>query len=145
MGAFDTTFAAAYAVFDQPGLFGKAAVQSYLHRDLRDRLVERIEEGEKLEVDFYVESVPDPGIDWTFEYKDSPAVNRLKDLGDFNVEVPVSSPELREGENELVIRIVDGEGHEEQIVVGFNWDPSPLPVNSHAPSGVTAMSLITSS
>ena len=57
-------------------------------------------------VDFYVESVPDPGIDWTYEYKDSPAVNRLKDLGDFNVEVPVDSPGLREGTNQLLISIV---------------------------------------
>jgi hypothetical protein len=78
-------------------------------------------------VAFYVESVPDPGIDWTYEYKDSPSVNRLKDAGDFNVEVPVATPELRAGANELRIRIVDGAGVEEQVAVAFDWDPTPLP------------------
>ena len=81
------------------------------------------------EVDFYVESVPDPGIDWTYEYKDSPAVNRLKDLGDFNVEVPVDSPVLREGENELLIHVVDGDGRDEQVTVSFRFDPTPLPAH----------------
>lgn len=76
---------------------------------------------------FYVEAVPDPGIDWTYEYKDSPAVNRLRDLGDFNVEVPVASPELREGENELVIRVVDANGTESVARVEFTWDSTPLP------------------
>jgi hypothetical protein len=80
------------------------------------------------EVGFYVESVPDQGIDWTYEYKDSPAVNRLKDLGDFNVEVPVDSPELREGQNTLLIRVVDSAPQEERVEVRFTWDPTPLPV-----------------
>jgi hypothetical protein len=79
-------------------------------------------------VAFYVEAVPDPGIDWTYEYKDSPAVNRLKDLGDFNVEVPVASPDLRVGDNELLIRVEDGAGSEAQARVAFDWDPTPLPV-----------------
>lgn len=77
--------------------------------------------------DFYVEAVPDPGIDWTYEYKDSPAVNRLKDLGDFNVEVPVTTSDLREGANELTIRIVDAKGAEEQATVHVEWDPRSLP------------------
>jgi len=77
--------------------------------------------------EFYVESVPDPGIDWTFEYKDSPAVNRLKDLGDFNVEIPVGSPELRAGANRLTIRVVDGAGEQAQADVDLTWDPTPLP------------------
>ena len=79
-------------------------------------------------VDFYVESVADPGIDWTYEYKDSPAVNRLRDLGDFNVEVPVAWTELRAGANELVIAVVDGAGTSEQVTVAFDFDPDPLPV-----------------
>ena len=80
------------------------------------------------EVYFYVESVPDPGIDWTYEYKDSPAVNRLKDLGDFNVEVPVASPDLREGENTLLIRVVDGDGKSESVSICFTWNPVPIPL-----------------
>ncbi len=80
-------------------------------------------------VAFYVESVPDPGIDWTYEYKDSPAVNRLKDLGDFNVEIPVDSSELHEGSNDLTISIVDGSGQEERVSVDVSWDPTPLPVD----------------
>ncbi len=81
------------------------------------------------EVYFYVEEVPDPGIDWTYQYKDSPAVNRLKDLGDFNVEVPVDAPQLREGENALVLRVVDGKGKEESVEIHFTWDPTPLPAD----------------
>lgn len=77
---------------------------------------------------FYVEEVPDPGIDWTFEYKNSPAVNRLKDLGDFNVEVPVSAPELRSGENTLVISVQGSGGDLEHVTVHFTWDPTPLPL-----------------
>jgi hypothetical protein len=80
-------------------------------------------------VSFYVESVPDPGIDWTYEYKDSPAVNRLKDLGDFNVEVPADTPDLRPGENELRIVVIDGSGREEEARVSFDWDPEPLPAD----------------
>jgi hypothetical protein len=79
------------------------------------------------EVPFYVESVPDPGIDWTFEYKDSPAVNRLKDLGDFNIEIPATSRELREGPNGLTIRITGIDGGTEETAVAFDWDPRPLP------------------
>lgn len=77
---------------------------------------------------FYVESVPDPGIDWTYEYKDSPAVNRLKDLGDFNCEVPVASPELREGNNSLLIHVEDGAGQVEEVTINFTFDPTPVPV-----------------
>jgi len=60
----------------------------------------------------YVEHVPDSGIDWTFEYEDSPSVNRLKDLGDFNVEIPVVGSDLRAGDNQLKLRIEDASGAE---------------------------------
>lgn len=80
------------------------------------------------EVFFYVEHVPDPGIDWTYEYKDSPAVNRLKDLGDFNVEIPVTASELKSGDNQLLIVIEDARGHVERATVDFSWDPEPLPL-----------------
>ncbi|MCA9902459.1 MAG: hypothetical protein KC547_01270 [Anaerolineae bacterium] len=75
---------------------------------------------------FYVEHVPDPGIDWTYEYKNSIAVNRLKDAGDFNVEVPVATPELRAGENRLRIFIEAADGKTAQADVTFTWDPTPL-------------------
>ncbi|MCP4664682.1 MAG: hypothetical protein GY856_55575, partial [bacterium] len=55
LGVHDCSFATTYAVFDQPDLFGKAAVVSFFHRDLRDELTARIEKGAKLEVDFYLE------------------------------------------------------------------------------------------
>ncbi len=55
LGVHDCSFAALYAVFDQPGLFGKAAILSFFQRDLRDELTARIGKGAKLEVDFYLE------------------------------------------------------------------------------------------
>lgn len=79
-------------------------------------------------IHFRVEDVPDPGIDWTYEYKDSPAVNRLKDLGDFNIEIPVAESELKEGDNRLVIELEDAEGDKVSETVHFSWDPAPLPV-----------------
>ena len=83
------------------------------------------------EVYFYVEHIPDPGIDWTYQYKDSPAVNRLKDLGDFNVELPIDTPGLREGENVLALRVEDADGHIFNKTVTFIWNPEPvrLPLN----------------
>jgi hypothetical protein len=79
-------------------------------------------------IDFYVERVPDPGIDWTYQYKDSPAVNRLRDLGDFNVEIPTDTPHLRAGRNELRLSVVDGTGREDQVSIDLDWDPTPLPI-----------------
>lgn len=80
------------------------------------------------EVYFYVESVPDPGIDWTYMYKDSPAVNRLKDQGDFNVEIPVNSPELSPGKNDLMLLIEDANGETAEINLKINWDPNKVPL-----------------
>lgn len=77
---------------------------------------------------FYVEHVPAGRMDWTFEYKDSIAVNRLKDPGDFNVEVPVSSPDLKEGDNQLLIQVEGGNGEIESITVDFTYDPTPVPL-----------------
>ena len=76
---------------------------------------------------FRVEDIPDPGLDWTFEYKNSPAVNRLKDLGDFNIEIPVTTPDLKEGDNCLIIDCKDAERKRVVAEVNFSWDPSPLP------------------
>jgi hypothetical protein len=75
---------------------------------------------------FYVEEVPDPGIDWTYEYKDSPAINRLKDKGDFNVEIPITAPELREGDNTVLLRVLDASEDEQTVEVDFSWDPEPV-------------------
>lgn len=78
-------------------------------------------------VPFYVESIADPGIDWTFMYKDSPAVNRLKDIGDFNVEVPVADSGLRAGDNIIGLTVLDADGFEASVDISFSWDPSPIP------------------
>jgi len=80
------------------------------------------------EVFFYVESVPDPGIDWTYMYKDSPAVNRLKDLGDFNIEIPVNIPELLPGNNNLLLIFEAACGETAEVEIIFDWDPTPVPL-----------------
>jgi hypothetical protein len=77
---------------------------------------------------FYVENVADPGIDWTYEYKNSPAVNRLKDLGDFNVEIPTSAPELRAGDNVVRLEVEDAHGQRQTTDVRFTYDPTPVPL-----------------
>ncbi len=74
----------------------------------------------------YVEHIADPGIDWTYEYKDSPSVNRLKDLGDFNIEIPVAGADLRSGDNLLTLRIKDASGAEGSAEVRFTFDEIPL-------------------
>lgn len=83
-------------------------------------------------VDFYVEHVPEPpGIDWTYEYKDSPAFLRLRRRGQFVVEIPTSAPMLEAGSNTLAVRIQDSEGSviEEQISFEWNPDPPSLPLD----------------
>lgn len=75
----------------------------------------------------YIEAVPDPGIDWTYQYKESPSVNRLRDLGDFNIEIPTSSPELRPGNNELELRVTDSSGQSVTADLTFSYDSEPLP------------------
>ena len=77
---------------------------------------------------FYVDPVPDPGIDWTTQYKDSPAGLRLKDQGDFAVEFPVTAPELRPGPNRLALSVRDARGLEARTRLGFEWNPEPLPL-----------------
>lgn len=88
---------------------------------------------------FYVESVPDlvlragrhgswfaSPIDWRLQYKDSPAALRLKELGDFNIEIPASSTDLRDGNNSLQIEIEDHGKVSERVAMEFAWDPAPV-------------------
>lgn len=86
----------------------------------------RLNNGE--DVYFYVETVSDKCLDWTYQYKNSPAVNRLKDVGDFNIEIPIDSPYLRVGENHLLIIIQDANHVREEVEVTFTWDDRPVPL-----------------
>jgi len=87
----------------------------------------RLNEGPKTY--FYVEQIPEPlDLDWRFQYKQSPARLRLKDRGDFNIEIPVISPELKAGSNRLVIEVEDSKGQMERSEVEFIWDPTPVPL-----------------
>ncbi len=77
----------------------------------------------------YVDHVPDLGIDWTYEYKNSPAVNRLKDLGDFNIEIPVLGSNLMNGDNILVFLIEDANGTKVSSEVRFTFYEAPLEID----------------
>ncbi|MDO9545266.1 MAG: hypothetical protein Q7J07_00765 [Pelolinea sp.] len=78
------------------------------------------------EVYFRVENISDPGIDWTYQYKDSPAVNRLKDIGDFNIELPIDFLGLKAGENKLTLFFEDSAEQYLEVEIIFTWDPSPI-------------------
>jgi len=80
------------------------------------------------ETAFHVEAIADPGIDWTTQYKDSPAELRCRDLGDFTIEVPVTDAALAEGENRLAVAIEDAAGRNECATLAFAWDPRPVPL-----------------
>ena len=54
--------------------------------------------------------------------------NRLLSAGDFNIEIPVSSPCLAAGKNRLTIRITDADGQSNEATMTFDWDPKPLPL-----------------
>jgi hypothetical protein len=117
--------------------YGRYQMFRYRHRDLN--VIGRVEGAawplrharwrlnQAEPVPFYVEQVPDPGIDWTREYKGSPAVNRLKDLGDFNVEIPVTHPALVPGSNGLTLEFADQRG-ESSDLVSLEWNPRPVPL-----------------
>jgi len=77
---------------------------------------------------FYVEPTPDPGLDWSYEYKDSPARLRLIGAGDFNLEIPVDAPELAPGGNHVTVEILDREGGRHEAHVELDWDPRPVPL-----------------
>jgi len=69
-------------------------------------------------VSFYIKGM-DPG-------KDKISRNRLFKEGDFNIEIPVDSKDLQEGQNQLDIEIIDSENQPHQQGVIFEWDPEPV-------------------
>lgn len=76
---------------------------------------------------FYVEEIPDPGIDWVQGYKSSPAELRCRHLGEFCIEIAVAHDALRVGDNRLLIEVEDAR----TTHVGalrFDWNPRPLPL-----------------
>lgn len=102
-------------------------------------------------VPLYVEHVPDvylragrdgswfmTPIDWRVGYKDSPAGLRLKELGEFCVEIPVAHPGLVAGRNEVEVEVEDHGKVVERAGMAFEWDPRPveLPLDLTDPSGV---------
>jgi len=54
--------------------------------------------------------------------------NRLQSVGDFNIEIPVSSPCLVAGKNRLTIRVADTHGQAHEATMTFDWDPKPVPL-----------------
>jgi hypothetical protein len=52
--------------------------------------------------------------------------NRLQAAGDFNIEIPVNSPCLVAGRNELTIRITDSDDQSHEATMTFDWDPTPI-------------------
>jgi hypothetical protein len=78
------------------------------------------------ETPFYVEEIPDDGIDWVNGYKDSPAELRCRDRGEFCIEIGVGSDDLRHGDNHLVLRVEDGAGHVNTAALAFDWNSRPL-------------------
>ncbi len=74
----------------------------------------------------YVEQEPDFGVDWLNGYKTTPAELRLRDQGEFCVEVAAEDPALRIGENGIGIAIRDAAGAEHRTGMRFDWNPEPL-------------------
>jgi hypothetical protein len=78
---------------------------------------------------FYVKHSPKTvEKEGTWKRRKVPSVNRLEHDGDFNIEIPVTTPELREGENGLTVEIEDGAGKREDLDMRFAWDPTPMPL-----------------
>ncbi len=77
------------------------------------------------EVNLYIEPAPtDTKYPWNTR---TPSVHRLRNRrGWFNVEIPITSPILRPGKNELAVRVTDSTGHTIQGHVDFDWDPAPV-------------------
>ena len=76
----------------------------------------------------YVEQEPDDGVDWVHGYKATPAELRCREQGEFCVEIATAEPELREGTNDLEIRVRDTAGRVETRSLCFRWNPEPVPL-----------------
>jgi hypothetical protein len=72
-------------------------------------------------------SWPTP-VDWRTGYKETAAGLRLKSLGDFNIEVPISHPSLKPGINKLEVEIEDHGKVVDRGTVELEWDPTPVPL-----------------
>ena len=77
---------------------------------------------------FYVEQEADRGVDWLHGYKPSPAELRLRDQGEFCLEIPAGDDGLATGENELFITVRDGAGTLHTSEATFAWSPEPVPL-----------------
>ncbi|MBE9041755.1 hypothetical protein IQ235_13295 [Oscillatoriales cyanobacterium LEGE 11467] len=77
-------------------------------------------------VHFYLESHPTEGPKYPWGTR-TPAVLRLRDRpGHFNIEIPIDSPHLQDGWNQIAIEIEDGEGIREILEADFIWDSHPV-------------------
>jgi len=77
-------------------------------------------------VHFYVEPEPRPGQRSGLGTR-TPGVIRLSDRpGWFNIEIPVHSPYLREGLNDIEIRVQRAGRRLEILNAQFNWDSRPV-------------------
>lgn len=89
---------------------------------------------------FYVEpDVPVAVGPYAWE-TNSPSVFRLQGkTGWANLEIPITASELREGDNDLEVRVEDAGGNLAGERVRFTWDPRPvaLPVDLSDLRGVT--------
>lgn len=70
------------------------------------------------EVSFYIK-----GTDST---SDRISQNRLTSNGDFNIEIPIDSPDLKEGLNNLRIIIVGSDNQNHTQTMSFTWDSAPV-------------------
>ncbi|MGE0503398.1 MAG: hypothetical protein AB7I79_21710 [Rhizobiaceae bacterium] len=74
------------------------------------------------QIPFFVETIPDQGVDWLNGYKASPAELRCRHLGEFVIEIPTES--LMPGRNALALTIDDGLG-KRAAEMTFDYDPTP--------------------
>jgi len=54
--------------------------------------------------------------------------NRLQSAGDFNIEIPITTPCLVAGKNKLTIHITASGGLPHEATMTFTWDPTPIPL-----------------
>ena len=70
-------------------------------------------------------SWPTP-VDWRTGYKESAAGLRLKSLGDFTLELPISHAGLRAGPNQVEVEVEDHGKVVDRATVSFDWDPTAV-------------------